>query len=317
MTIALAACVRTVPQEGATGKDGRAKGAKPLKLENNEGRGKGIVTYPGGDRVDWRSIQLPEGKHGRLEVEIKWTPPRPGLDLAFEVYDEFFERVAQAKPSPGSGRRRKSADVKKAEGKMYLMIYAPERGDAADYRIQVDFHPAADGVTLPPGKVAELIEDPPVLPALPEEAPPPDCVKTPGAPGCPPPDCAKTPGAPGCPPVGAVDCVKTPGAPGCPPVVAVDCTKVPRDPSCPALPPVTGGKITNAQNKTGGAIVTVNRGSSAGVDKGWKGQVVDDKGKPIFGGDFICTKVTASECVGSVTLTRDQVAGKKVVLQAP
>ena len=42
-------CAHNVGQDEHTGEDGRPKGARPLTLDNNEAKTKGIVTYPGGD----------------------------------------------------------------------------------------------------------------------------------------------------------------------------------------------------------------------------------------------------------------------------
>src|SRR5262245_24879965 len=90
-------CAANVPQDKATGPDGRIRGAKEIKLENGEGVAKGIVTYPGGDRVDWKIIELPAGKRGRLDFSMKWTTPRPGLQLGFDVFDQWNAPVANAK----------------------------------------------------------------------------------------------------------------------------------------------------------------------------------------------------------------------------
>ena len=54
------ACAKHVPQDKATGSDGKIKGARPIELDNGEAKVRGIVTYPGGDRIDWRSIELPK-----------------------------------------------------------------------------------------------------------------------------------------------------------------------------------------------------------------------------------------------------------------
>src|SRR5262245_2967679 len=85
--LVIAACWQDVAQDGATGNDGKLKGAKEMKLENGEAKAKGIVTYPGGDRIDWKLIELPAGKRGTLDLKLQWVPPRPGLQLAFDVFD--------------------------------------------------------------------------------------------------------------------------------------------------------------------------------------------------------------------------------------
>src|SRR5262245_64195004 len=85
LLLTVAACPKMVPQDEHTGADGKPKGAKKIALENGEGKGRGIVTYPGGDRVDWKLIELPKDKTGTLTLKLSWTPPRPGLDLSFAV----------------------------------------------------------------------------------------------------------------------------------------------------------------------------------------------------------------------------------------
>ena len=59
-----------------------ADAAEKIRLdEDGEGRSRrDIVTYPGGDRVDWKVFQVPEGKDGILQVKIKYRPARPGMD---------------------------------------------------------------------------------------------------------------------------------------------------------------------------------------------------------------------------------------------
>ena len=60
-------CAHNVPQDKATGTDGRNKGAKPLTFDNGEAKATGIVTYPGGDRVDWK---LPQRRRIILERHL-------------------------------------------------------------------------------------------------------------------------------------------------------------------------------------------------------------------------------------------------------
>jgi len=80
---ALVSCAHNVPQDSNTGKDGKPSGARALVLQNGEGHLAGIVTYPGGDRVDWRKVELPATS--KLELEMTYTTPRPGLRVAFDV----------------------------------------------------------------------------------------------------------------------------------------------------------------------------------------------------------------------------------------
>src|SRR5690242_17200769 len=107
-------CARNIGQDAKTSADGKIKGAKAIALDNGEGRAQGIVTYPGGDRADWKMVELPEKKKGQLEIKLSWTPPRPGLQLAFDVFDEFNTPVISSKKlnkkrAKSSGRVRTAA----------------------------------------------------------------------------------------------------------------------------------------------------------------------------------------------------------------
>src|SRR6185503_18513672 len=103
-------CAHNVGQEAASGNDGKQKGAKTITLENGEGKSSGIVTYPGGDRVDWKLIELPAKQRGKLSLKLAWTPPRPGLQLAFDVFDEWNQPIVQSqKTGKRSAGRTRSA----------------------------------------------------------------------------------------------------------------------------------------------------------------------------------------------------------------
>jgi hypothetical protein len=57
----------------------------------------------------------------------------------------------------------------------------------------------------------------------------------------------------------------------------------------------------------GGTKVVMNRGSSHGVEVGWKGRIVNSKGKSIEGGSFTVKKVTSSTSEGQVGASPDTV----------
>jgi hypothetical protein len=312
------ACARNVVQDSASGKDAKYKGAKKIKVENDEGRARDIVTYPGGDRVDWKLVELPEGKKGTLDVRVKWQPPRPGLDLAFEVYDQYFQRVGRAKPSPGSGKRSKRAKVNGAEGKMYLMVYAPERGDAAKYTVTVRFKERKAGMVLDASTIDKEILDPPVLPAIPEG----DAAAVAG------------PGA-GVPPGGGGAGAPVGAGGGLPPGGGA-----PMDPTMgqgggaaggggQAGAGAGGGATTVAAGPIGGTIVaqqiqgdfviiTINRGKSSGVGQGWKGQILQSgTKKPLVNGSFTVIKVTERQSISKVKLSLDAINANRDVTLSP
>src|SRR5438105_15949519 len=74
-------CAHNVAQDAASGPDAKQKGAKAMTMENGEAKASGIVTYPGGDRVDWKMLEIPDKQKGGLDIKLSWTPPRPGLQL--------------------------------------------------------------------------------------------------------------------------------------------------------------------------------------------------------------------------------------------
>jgi hypothetical protein len=137
------ACATNVPQDRATGADGRQEGARALVLENDEGRARGIVTYPGGDRVDWKVIELPARQSGTLALKLRWTPPRPGLDLSFEVYDASGHVVGSAEPIEDARSRptAKTIRIPDAHGTVFVQIYASARGDAGRYTLLAEWEP--------------------------------------------------------------------------------------------------------------------------------------------------------------------------------
>jgi hypothetical protein len=274
LLLATAGCAKNVGQDSHSGKDVRTKGAKKIKLEDGEGRSrKDIVTYPGGDRVDWKEFDLPEGKAGTLKVQVRWSPARPNLDVAFDVFDQYLHRIARAKPTPGTGKRMKRVTIKDASaGKYFVMVYAPDRGDAATYRVRVEFKEATEEAEV---AVASDIPDPPTLPAIPEavEAPP-----------------------------------ETP--PTTQPTT-------PTEPPPPTAQPVRA-RVSKYEVSGGGTLlITIDKGKNAGVEAGWKGQVLGGSGQPVRGGEFTVSKVTSSEAQGKVGLSVDQIKTNNKILLTP
>jgi hypothetical protein len=150
--MAVGACAGTMKPDANTGEDGRRDGAHRIKLkavkdpagnvsDRIEGVAKGVVTYPGGDRIDWRLIELPEGRSGELEVELKWKAPRPGLDLSFKVFDsEGTELEGESTRSKKRSRlNQKTAKLLDVAGEIFVKVYASDKGDAGDYRLRVAF----------------------------------------------------------------------------------------------------------------------------------------------------------------------------------
>ena len=301
IAVCLVGCANNVPQDRSTGPDGKPKGAQAIKLENGEAVTKGIVTYPGGDRVDWKLVELPEGKSGRLELQMQWTTPRPGLQLGFDVFDQWNNPVANAKGSKG---RSRDAFVDQAKGKYFVRVYAKGRGDAGAYKLAVAFREDVQ-VKIPRPEDLD-IPDPPRLASVPE---PDDNCETydklnqacldkcpPGAP----------PHHPGCkgpttPPGGTT--IVTPPTPPTPPT--------------PAKNPITARVI--AANVAGDStIITLPYGSEQGVDKTWTGQVMrGDTKQPFPGGKVTIIRVDKNRTIAKVSLTTDLVTSNPIVILTP
>jgi hypothetical protein len=204
VVVTAAACANKVKQDKATGPDGVAKGARPLELEEQEradpkaaptfkGESRGIVTYPGGDRVDWKVIQLPEQKRGTLDLKMTWTPPRPGLRLGFDMFDGKGKPVEM---KLAKMKRAREASIPAAGGTYFVRVYAENRGDAGAYKLVAAFTPEEAKPPYDPTK--EAVPPPPPLPAIViatckrYDANDPECAKTchkdapSGAKGCPP-----------------------------------------------------------------------------------------------------------------------------------
>ena len=297
----LPACPKIVKQESATGPDGKEKGAKPITLdESGEGVAKGIVTYPGGDRVDWKSIELPKDQRGTLSLTLTWVPPRPGLQLAFDVFDPNGKQVASAKGGKKSGKRSRDTAIDNASGKFFVRIYAVGRGDAGTYTFKANF---VQGV----GAGADIPE-PPRLPAVPEAEVPcdpsqfdkknPACKTVCPIPMDPSwPACAGA--CPNPPDVNIASCQATMPCPNPPD---------PRVRSCPKAAPLkVSGSVINVQATSDGVIITVNRGTKQGVAAKWNGRLLTAGGAPVNGGNFSVIKVSERNCVGKVKLTTDTV----------
>ena len=170
LLLALGACAHNVAQDKATTEDGKVAGAEAVPLVNNRAIATGIVTYPGGDRIDWKSVELPAKLEGSLDVKLTWSTPRPGLQLAFDVFDATNNKQVA---TSGRNRRRgpRVATVARAKGKYLIRVYAVGRGDAGRYKLDLAFiedkhkEPDWTKVKIPdPPRLAELPTAPIVWP---------------------------------------------------------------------------------------------------------------------------------------------------------
>lgn len=335
-------CAHNVRQDKATGDDGRVKGARTLELDNGEAQATGIVTYPGGDRVDWKVVELPENQKGTLAVKLQWTSPRPGLQLAFDVYDQWNHAVLRSKKKKRSTSRIKKASLSGAKGKYYIRVYAVGRGDAGKYKLTVGFEeeappPNADLLTM-------QFPDPPKLPDVPEPEVPCDPMnfdpKNPacknvcpaGGPAAAPPgwlgckDVCPTP-----PDANLPSCQRTMACPNPPDRRVKSCPKSawpkcdlsapdPQNPNCDnakADPVIT--RVLRTTIEGGEIVITIAGGTGSGIQKDWKGVVLRGQSdEPLPGGEVRLFRVDKGQTYGRVRLTADQLkANNRVKLSPP
>lgn len=338
LTVSLS-CAHNVPQGKATGDDGTFKGAKELVLENGEVKTTGIVTYPGGDRVDWRMVELPEKQRGTLDIKLSWTPPRPGLQLGFDVYDAYYAPVLPERRRSNRRKGRiKTASIDNARGKYFIRVYAVGRGDAGKYRLSVEFAEAQSGPIFDALKLE--IPEPPRLAAVPEPEVPCDpfdpkvpacksvCPEFGAPPGWPPcqgkcpnppdinnPACHASMPCPN-PPDRRVRACKASAFPKCQDINNPD----PQNPNCDnaKAPPMTG-RVLRTEVQGGDLLITIAGGSNSGVKKGWTATVLrGDSDEPLSGGDVQIIRIDKGSTLGKVRLTADQIkANNRVKISPP
>lgn len=329
--VSLLSCAHNVSQDKMSGPDGKVKGAKSLEFENGEAKVNGIVTYPGGDRVDWKLIELPEKSKGILDIKLQWTPPRPGLQLAFDVFDEWNTPVLSStkKSKKRSKGRTKTAQLENAKGKYFVRVYAVERGDAGRYKLTVEYKEAVAGVQFDALKLE--IPEPPKLAAVPEPEIPCDpaqfdpknpackfvCPEFGAPPGWPPckDKCPTPPSAdlPSC--QASMPCPNPPDrrVRACKPSLFPKCQDInnpdPQNPNCDnaKAPPVTTRVMKN-EVQGGDLIITIGAGSNSGVKKGWTAIMLrGESDSPLPGGDITIVRIDKGSTIGKVQLTADQV----------
>ncbi len=299
LLVVVAACANNVPQDRSTGPDGKVKGAIPIVLEEGEAKVRGIVTYPGGDRVDWKRIELPANARGRLDLSMSWTTPRPGLKVAFDVFDQWNIPVINASSNARTSRTR-SATIDKAKGTYFVRIYAPKRGDAGAYTMQAAF--TAEPPPQDPNWLLKLpVNGPPKLADVPP--PPSTCdVHDPHDPVC------ATMCAPGAPMTwkGCVAPPTPPTPPVAPPVVVV------------VVPDPVVARVLRFDISADGLDLTLSVGSEQGVTKAWRSQVLrGESASPLAGGGGKIVKVNKRTTVVRVSLTPDMIKTNPNVQLAP
>jgi hypothetical protein len=333
-------CAHNVSQDKATGPDGKIKGAKPLQLENGEAKAAGIVTYPGGDRVDWKLLELPEKQIGALDIKLTWNPPRQGLQLAFDVFDEWNTPIVQSKKTSKkrSTSRVRTAVVDNAKGKYFIRVYAVNRGDAGKYKLTVEFKQSTGPMAIDLTKVE--IPEPPKLAGIPEaEATCDEFTFDPKNPACRTvcPTAGAPPGWPAC--KGKCPDPPDPQNEACWDKVCPNpmtqrskacmrqkekfppCDKANPDPEnwkCGVKDPPVTGRVIKTDVQGSEVVITIAVGSDQGVGKGWTGRVLrGDSDTAMDGGEVSIVRIGKRETIGKVRLTTDQIAANPKVKLSP
>lgn len=283
-------CLTNVDPKKNSGKDRSRKKAKKIELEGGEARIRDIVTWPGGDRVDWKTFEIPEGLQGDMDIRIRWRPARPGMGVGMNVYDQYYERLERVKRT----RRSKKVKLRNLKpGKYYIQIFAPKRMDAGRYRLSLKFRERKPPKVPSLEELAGQIDDPPVLPAVIEPV-----VKSPEE-------------------IAAEEAEKA--------RLAEEQAKIDQDAADKAAvdaelnKPVYARVRRTQRSGGGGVIITINVGRNKGVEREWIGTLLNGSSrKPLPDGDFKVIRVTARESIAKVRLSVDQVkANPKVKLQRP
>lgn len=318
----LVGCAHNVAQDAATGPDGRIGGARPIALDDDhEAIVRGIVTYPGGDRVDWKSIELPTGKRGTLELSMTYTTPRPGLHVLFDVFDQYAAPLKLAVRKRG---RVHEAAIDHAKGTYFVRVYAPRRGDAGTYKLAVKF--TEDEQRLEPFSLE--IPDPPKLAAVPPPEEPCDhfdsrnhacdtacpddapatwhaCQNTCRTPDAHNPACWKTMACPTPPDRRVDDCMLAPAAHW--QVCADFGNPDPANPLCdPKYRKPVAANVIGMDAHPGFVLITLDVGSETGIDTRWRGHVLRGNSSALLvGGDLTLVRVDKRRSIAKVQLTTD------------
>ena len=332
--VLLVACSKQVPQDADTGDDGDWKGAEELALEGGVATAEDQVSYPAGDRIDWHVLAL-GSRRGTVTVELVWEAPRPGLDLAFEIWTEHGGRVAEtASGTPRSARERKKTrrdkrlSVTDATGNVWVRVYASRRQDAGRYELTVTFQ---EERVLRGDDLEDVLRNAqvPYPPALPGVYP--TCNEAAIDPDNP--DClGKVPDCKLDAPVDTNPKCRAACDTGALPADSAFCKKVlppvcpdPNEPRCPveAPPPPEPevAKIRNVDEHTKGSKVTVFLPADSKVDKSWSVELSSSKGVPVKGSAGWITSVSPGKTqitvTAVVTKSRDVVDSAGHVRFAP
>jgi hypothetical protein len=294
-------CGPKVPQHDGYKNKKYKPWAKPKMIEfdeDNEAEVDGWVDYSKRKRARWYLTEIPGD--GELNIEMKVTAIGDGeeeeqdeeFDLAFEVLDEEFRVITTANlDDDDAGDRRKDRTLYELpQGKYYVHVYAQARLDKAEFAIEMKWK---RGSIEEETNFPKEVDWPPTLALVPAFD--------------------DTPVALDEPKKKKKKKYKKKKYKKKKKKTDKKETKKDDKPKAGGM----AGRIVNLSAAGGGTRITINRGSSKGVEVGWKGAVINSKGQSIPDGTFTIDKVTASESQGTVGASRDAVEAAKRVYIRP
>jgi hypothetical protein len=311
-------CAHPLSQDATTGPDGWPTGAVSIALVRggaaSTGVGSGTVSYPAGDRVDWKRIDLPPHQAGTLALVLTWQSMGGNDRLGFDVFDSWGAPVVTRGDGSAdpTGDRSQIGRIDHARGSYLVRVYAVDRRDAGDYQLAVEFAPNASGPGFDPITLA--VPDPPRLPEVPVDPVCDDRAYDPANPAC----------ANKCPTpadVRIVACQATMPCPSppdrrvaaCSPSAWPACDLAHRDrgnPNCDhaSSPPVIARILrTDLRSGDSDVFVTIGAGKQQGLSLRWTARVVrGDDQAPLPGGAITLVRVDDKVTYGKVKLTSDQ-----------
>ena len=249
---------------------------------DNEAEVEDTVSYPKRQRARWYAVDLPAGGELEVEVAVVGLFDDGPVDLAFEILDEGYQVLAAAdrEEDDAGDEQKKRLIGGLSAGRYYIHVYAQRRLDETEFTLQVAFREGdRDEQSNFPASVAYIG----ALPDVPTEDDAPAPVK---------PVVKKCRGA--------------------------GCKKRPPPPDPAPQPRAIRARVAGiVQVNAGGTQIRIDRGTTQGVEVGWKGSVVTQDGKPIPGGSFEVNRVTAAESFATVRAPADAVTSAKYVRLRP
>lgn len=256
--------------------------AKVLELDESfEAEVDETVNYRKRKRAKWYAVDTPE--FGELQVKMTASPLSLGevrdFDLAFEVLDSNFNVLTRADAEEDdAGEEKKDRTLYELDGGRYFIhVYTQERIDSAEYTLRLQFTPEKKEYESNFPAKVAYVQTLPAVPPV-DDAP----MRPPPKKKCRGRKCKKRP----------------------PRVVDKPTTSV-------------SARISGITASGSGTRIKINKGSSAGVQKGWRGSVTNKGGKRIAGGGFTVSKVSSNESYATVKATPDAVTSAKYVRLRP